>query len=228
MWAGARGIRSTEPAAEPAGWASTRTLWLALAVLASFRVLYNVLLGGTGDVAYASVLGANGIHHGWPLYWTGGNHLDAYGPAMYLSYVPFELLFPDKNWAWNTLPAAHAAAIAFDLLTLGGLIMLGQRLRDGQGGTRLGVVLALGWAANPWTLQHLDISSNDGLIALLLVALLLAASSPWLRGSLLGWAVAAKFAPLALAGLFCFSTDRVRRVRTLWVFGAAWRSPPAC
>jgi hypothetical protein len=221
VWAGARGTRSREPAAEPAGWASTRTLWLALGALAAARVLYNLLLGGTGDVAFASVIGANGIHHGWPLYWTGSNHLDAYGPAMYLSYLPFELLFPDNGWAWNALPAAHAAAITFDLLTLGGLILLGRRLKDGPVGTRLGVVLAIGWAANPWTLQPLDVSSNDGLIALLLVALLLAASSPWLRGSLLGWAVAAKFAPLALAGLFCFSADRERPARTLVVFGAA-------
>jgi hypothetical protein len=221
VWVGARGARSTAPANEPAGWASTRTLWLALGALVTARVVYNLLLGGTDDVAFASVIGANGIHHGWSLYWTGANHLDAYGPAMYLSYVPFEQLFPDNGWVWNALPAAHAAAITFDLLTLGGLVLLGRRLKAGQGGTRLGVVLALGWAANPWTLQALDVSSNDGLIALLLVALLLAATSPWLRGSLLGWAVAAKFAPLALAGLFCFGTDRERRPRTLVVFGAA-------
>jgi hypothetical protein len=221
VWAGARGARSAVSAAAPARWASTRTLWLALGALVITHVLYNLLLGGTGDVAFASVIGANGIHHGWPLYWTGSNHLDAYGPAMYLSYLPFEMLFPDNAWAWNTLHAAHAAAITFDLLTIGGLILLGRRLKAGDGGTRLGVVLAVGWAANPWPLQSLDVSSNDGLIGLLLVAVLLAATSPALRGSLLGWAVAAKFAPLALAGLFCFGTDRQRRVRTLVVFGAA-------
>ena len=221
LWAGARGTRAIEAPAAPAAWAGMRTLWLALGALAIARVLYNLLLGSTGDVAFASVIGANGIHHGWPLYWTGANHLDAYGPAMYLSYVPFELLFPDNGWVWNALPAAHAAAIMFDLLTLGGLVLLGRRMRGGEGGTRLGVVLALGWAATPWTLQPLDLSSNDGLMALLLVGLLLAATSPWLRGSVLGWAVAAEFAPLALAGLFCFGSDRDRRARTLVVFGPA-------
>jgi hypothetical protein len=51
--------------------------------------------------------------------------------------------------------------------------------------------------------------------------MLLAATSPLLRGSLLGWAVAAKFAPLALAGLFCFGADKMRRARTFVVFGGA-------
>ena len=32
---------------------------------------------------------------------------------------------------WDDLPAAHGAALAFDLLTLGGLVLLGMRLRRG-------------------------------------------------------------------------------------------------
>jgi hypothetical protein len=220
-WVGLRRAQASRPSCEPAAWASARTLWTALAVLLIARALYNLLLGDASDVAFASVIGANGIHHGWPLYAPGNAHLDTYGPAMYLSYLPFEVLFPDPNWLWNWLPAARAAAITFDVLTASGLILLGRRLRSGEGGTRLGVVLALGWAANPWTLQPLAVTSNDGLIALLLVAVLLAASSPIVRGTLLGWAVAAKFAPLALAGLFCFSTDRVRRPRALILFGTS-------
>ena len=43
------------------------------------------------------------------------------------------------------LPAAHGAAIFFDLLTLAGLYLLGRRLR----GNSLGVVLAYCWAAYP-------------------------------------------------------------------------------
>ncbi len=220
-WVGVRRVRVGWVSREPAAWASPRTLWIALGALLVARALYNLLLGDTSDVAFASVLGANGIHHGWPLYWPGNAHLDTYGPAMYLSYLPFEVLFPDPNWVWNWLPAAHAASITFDALTVGGLILLGRQLKRGEGGTRLGLVLALGWTANPWTLQPLAASTNDGLIALLLVALLLAASSPLIRGTLLGWAVAAKFAPLALAGLFWFSTDGVRRPRSLILFGAA-------
>lgn len=220
-WVGVRRVLVGGVRREPAAWGSPRTLWIALGALLLARVLYNLLLGDTSDVAFASVLGANGIHHGWPLYWPGFAHLDTYGPAMYLSYLPFEMLFPDANWVWNWLPAAHAAAITFDALTVGGLILLGRQLKRGQGGTRLGLVLALGWTANPWTLQPLAASTNDGLIALLLVAVLLAATSPLIRGTLLGWAVAAKFAPLALAGLFCFSTDGTRRPRSLILFAAA-------
>jgi hypothetical protein len=218
-WVGLRRVGADQPVSAPAGWANPRTLWIALGVLLVARALYNLLLGAASDVAFATVIGANGIHHGWPLYSPGNAHLDTYGPAMYLSYLPFEVLFPDPNWLWNWLPAARAAAVTFDVLTAGGLILLGRQLRSGEGGTRLGVVLALGWTANPWTLQPLSVTSNDGLMALLLVAVLLAASSPIVRGTVLGWAVAAKFAPLALAGLFCFSTDRVRRPRALILFG---------
>jgi hypothetical protein len=220
-WVGMRRVQAGRLRREPAAWASMRTLWIALGALLVARALYNLLLGDTSDVAFASVIGANGIHHGWPLYSPGNAHLDTYGPAMYLSYLPFEVLFPDPTWVWNWLPAARAAAITFDALTAAGLILLGRQLKRGEGGIQLGLVLALGWTANPWTLQPLTATSNDGLIALLLVAVLLAASSPIMRGTVLGWAVAAKFAPLALAGLFCFSTDRVRRPRTLVLFGAA-------
>lgn len=221
LYVGVRRARTRQWAPEPAEWASSRTLWMALGALVLARLLYNLLLGDTTDVSYASVLGANGIHHGWPLYWPGSDHMDAYGPTMYLSYLPFEFLFPDPDWLWNGLPAAHAAAITFDVLTVGGLIQLGRQLKPSEGGTRLGLILALAWTANPWTLQPIAESTNDGLVALMLVAVLLAASSPALRGSLLGWVVAAKFAPLALAGLFCFSTDRERRPRALILFGAA-------
>ena len=55
---------------------------------------------------------------------------DVYGPFNYLAYVPFEAIFP-WNGHWGDVPAAHAAAIAFDLLTALGLVALGRRLRAG-------------------------------------------------------------------------------------------------
>ena len=52
---------------------------------------------------------------------------------------------------WDDLPAAHGAAIAFDLLTIGALLLLGRALRPGREGTALGVALAYAWAAYPYT-----------------------------------------------------------------------------
>ena len=51
---------------------------------------------------------------------------DTYGPVAYLAYVPAVLAF---GWSgrWDALPAAHAAAIAFDLLALAGLAVVGAR-----------------------------------------------------------------------------------------------------
>ena len=46
------------------------------------------------------------------------------GPVNYLLYVPFEQALP---WSgrWDDLPAAHGAAISFDLLVIAGLLLLG-------------------------------------------------------------------------------------------------------
>jgi len=61
--------------------------------------------------------------------------------------VPFEQLF---GWSgrWDDLPAAHAAAIAFDLLAMALLFLIGRRVR----GPSLGVALTYAWAAFPFTL----------------------------------------------------------------------------
>jgi hypothetical protein len=136
----------------------------------------------------------------------------------YLFYVPFEQLM---RWSgtWDDLPAAHGAAIAVDLLVIGGLLLLGRRLRPGREGTALGVALAYGWAAYPYTSFVLESNSNDSFVALACVAALLAFTTARreLAGVWSGVAVAlgaaAKFVPLALAPLFA-------RRAPLW-FGAA-------
>jgi hypothetical protein len=151
------------------------------------------------DVGYAGVIGADKLVHGKPLYghWPKDNAQgDTYGPVAYYAYVPFRAIF---GWSrsWDTLPAAHAAAIAFDLLTLIGLFFLGRRIR----GPTLGVVLAFAWAAYPFTLWALSSNTNDSLVALLaVVALLVITSAParGVAGALVGLT---KFAPLALAPL---------------------------
>ena len=63
---------------------------------------------------------------------------DTYGPTAYIVYVPFvlTLLWSGK---WDSLPAAHATAIAFDLLVVLGLFLVGRRFggQSPRGGARV-------------------------------------------------------------------------------------------
>src|SRR5581483_2978896 len=95
--------------------------WLTVAVvfLVGFRVGLNVTNSNVIDVGYAGVIGADRLIHGKPLYghWPHDNASgDTYGPVNYYAYVPARLIFGWKG-VWDDLPASHAAAIAFDLLT---------------------------------------------------------------------------------------------------------------
>ena len=205
---GLRGSGDEGPLAARGG---TRFLAGALIGLVAARVVANLLLGGVGDIGYASVYGASNIHDGWPLYVADHNHLDTYAPITYLAYLPFEAIFPLHNLRHDYLPAAHAAAIAFDLLSVAGLLLLGRRLRAGEGGRRLGLVLAFAWAASPFTFLNLMANTNDGLVPLFVIWALVAIASPVRRGLLIGLGAAAKFAPLALAGLFATANGDRRR-----------------
>jgi hypothetical protein len=127
---------------------------------------------------------------------------DTYGPVNYLLYVPFEQAM---RWSgrWDDLPAAHGAAIAFDLLTIGVLLLLGRALRTGREGTALGVALAYAWTAYPYSAFALETNSNDTLVALACACALLAFArrSAVATGIGVGLGAAAKFGPLALAPL---------------------------
>jgi hypothetical protein len=176
--------------------------WLAVALifLVGFRVGLNVTNSNVIDVGYSGVIGAHRLVHDQPLYgvWPTDNaHGDTYGPVNYYAYVPFERAFPWSG-SWDDLPAAHAAAIAFDLLTIVALFFLGRRIR----GPSLGIVLAYCWAAFPFTLYVSSTNGNDSLVALLVVCTLLVAARPPVRGALAALAGLTKFAPLALAPLF--------------------------
>ena len=150
------------------------------------------------DVATASVLGAYKILHGQSIYYFSLGHGDTYGPINYLAYVPFEWIWPGN---WGYLPAARAATITFDLLTIGGLVLVGMRLRGGRDGLRLGLLLAWLFAACPWSLLDVEKSTNDGLVALMVVLTMLALSKPVRRGVLVGLGAAAKFFPAVLLPL---------------------------
>jgi Glycosyltransferase family 87 len=186
---------------------SVRVLAVGLVALVGARVALSLASSTVVDVGYASVIGAHRIAAGQPLYYASAAHGDTYGPIAYLAYLPFELLFP-WHGAWNYLPSAHAASIVFDLVTVGGLVTLGRRLRGGREGWRLGLALGWAWSACPFTLLALMMHTNDGLVAMLSVLSLLAFASPAARGALLGLAAAAKFAPAALLGLYAGQRDR--------------------
>jgi hypothetical protein len=186
--------------------------WLAvgLVFLIGFRIGLNVTNSNVIDVGYSGVIGAHKLVHGESLYaseWPRDNASgDTYGPVNYLAYVPFERIFP---WSgrWDDLPAAHLAAVVFDLLTIACLFLLGRRIR----GPSLGIVLAYAWAAFPFTLYATATNSNDALVALLLVVTLLLAGRPAARGAGVALAGLTKFAPLALAPLFARTPRDMRR-----------------
>jgi Glycosyltransferase family 87 len=168
-------------------------------------------------------------------------HGDTYGPVVYMAYVPFRAAF---GWSgrWDDLPAAHSAAVAFDLLTIVGLFALGMLIR----GPDLAWLLAYAWAAFPFTLFTLESDSNDSLVALLVVLALVAAARGCLartapvglsdrrgrrrerlaaagRGVAIALAGLTKFAPLGLAPLFWRGTApgwRPQRERIVFAVSA--------
>jgi hypothetical protein len=103
---------------------------------------------------------------------------DTYGPVAYLAYVPAYLLL---GWdgKWDELPAVHLTAIAFDLLALALVGLVGLRF----GGYRLGVTLAFAWAAYPFTQYVLSSNTNDAIPPALLLLGFLFVGSPWARGA---------------------------------------------
>ena len=211
LWAGFR-ARETSARVFPVIPAA----WLALAVLflAGFRVALNMADSSVIDVGYSGVIGAHRIATGHGLY-SGrfspdDEHGDTYGPVNYLLYLPFERVF-GFDGHWGDLPAAHAAAIAFDLLTLLGLFLLGRRMRAGPQGFELGVALAFAWVAYPYTDFALQSNSNDSAVAMLVTWALVALSSAPVRGALVAMAAAAKFAPAALVPLLVRGRSVSRR-----------------
>jgi hypothetical protein len=215
------GLRRGAP---PGGHRPLRLLvpvgWLAIAVifLIGFRVALNVTNSNVIDVGYAGVIGADRIVDGSPLYGafpSDNASGDTYGPVAYLAYVPFEQA---KSWTgrWDDLPAAHAAAITFDLLACLLLFLIGRRVR----GPDLGVLLAYAWVTYPFTLYALMSNSNDTLVGVLVLAAVWAAGSAPGRGAFVALAALTKFAPLALAPLF--ATHGGLRLRTLSAYAAGF------
>jgi hypothetical protein len=132
---------------------------------------------------------------------------DTYGPVSYLAYVPATLVWP---WSgkWDSLPAAHATSIAFDLLVVLALVLVGLRF----GGRRLAVLLAFAWAAYPFTAYTLNANTNDAIMPALLLLGFWLVTSDWARGAAVALAGWAKFGALIVAPLWAaYPTLELRR-----------------
>jgi hypothetical protein len=245
LWIGFRRAGRIGGAGE--GLRPSAPVWLLAAlcvVLFGGRLAMNIADSGVIDVGYAGVIGADRITDAEPIYGSAAfpedNRTgDTYGPANYFAYVPFEQVFPWSG-SWDDLPAAHAAAIFFDLMTMIGLFALGRVVtRSGRRGAddpddeapaarrvriarrlgtwsplrpenRLAVTLLFAWLAYPYADFALQANSNDALLSALLVWSLVVFAQPLARGALLATAAMAKFAPLALLPLFAAGRRGIR------------------
>jgi hypothetical protein len=210
------GFRPRERRGPLVPYAPTALLVVGLVLLVGGRVALNVADSSVIDVGYASVVGADRIEQDLELYTDNEVHGDAYGPFNYVAYVPFERLWPTTG-EWDEVPAAHAAAIFFDLLVLLGLFLLGRQLRS----ARLGVALAFAWAAFPFSTYVLQSNTNDGLTAALIVFAVLALRSPAARGAITSLGVLAKFVVLPLVPLLAAGSGE-RRPRQVVTYGLAF------
>ncbi|HEY2543521.1 MAG TPA: hypothetical protein VGH92_10775 [Gaiellaceae bacterium] len=139
---------------------------------------------------------------------------DTYGPTAYEAYIPGFLAF---GWSgkWDSLPSVHFTSIAFDLLSILGLFLVGLRF----GGMRLAATLAFAWAAYPFTQYASNSNTNDAIMPCLLIYGFWLASRPVGRGvfaALSGWS---KFATLIVAPLWATYPDR--RPSTRFIAGFA-------
>lgn len=184
---------------------SSRILFVALVALVVFRIGLNVTDSNVVDVGYSGVIGAYRILHNQAPYGhmtSDDQNGDTYGPFNYLVYVPFVRALVWSG-SWDDLPAAHAAAIFFDLATIAGLYFAGRRLtRSRAAGNRLGLALAFGWAAYPYTTFVQNCNVNDAIVAAFMVWGFVLLKRVFASGILLGLSAQIKFFPAILGPLW--------------------------
>jgi hypothetical protein len=242
IWIGVRGRGSRSRLLWPA-W----VLLAAAVFLAGFRTMQNIETSNVIDVGYSGVIGAERIVHGeapWGHFPVEDNlkacgpaddsgeirdriqtngrcesanpQGDTYGPVAYEAYIPG---YAAVGWSgkWDSLPASHFTSIAFDLLSMLGLWLVGRRF----GGLQLAAALAFAWAAYPFTQYASSSNTNDTIMPCLLIYGFWLASSPVGRGvfgALAGWT---KFAALVVAPLWLTYPSRRPSGRFLAGFAAA-------
>ena len=243
VWSAWRG----GPGASRAVW-PIWLLAAATVFLAGFRIGLNVRDSNVIDVGYSGVIGAHRIVHGESPYGhmprqgdlracgpenadgeirervqtngrceSANERGDTYGPVAYEAYIPGYLLL---GWSgkWDDLPASHAAAIAFDVLALLGLFLLGRRF----GGARLAAQLPFAWAAYPFTQYVSSSNTNDAIMPVLLVFAFWFLTTPFARGAFLALAAWTKFAALVVVPLWAgYPEARWRPEKRLFAGGFA-------
>jgi hypothetical protein len=225
----------------------TWVLIAAVVFLAGFRIGLNHRSPDVIDVGYAGVIGAERIAHGQSPYGhfpveddrpacgpadssgeirnriqTNGRcesanpQGDTYGPVSYEAYLPGYLIF---GWSgkWDKLPAAHATAIAWDLICLLGLAFVGRRF----GGNHLAATLAFAWVAWPFTQYVSNSNTNDSIQPALLIWGFYFVTSPALRGVFAALSAWTKFAALLLLPLWS-GYPEARRPQSVRRFAAGF------
>jgi hypothetical protein len=220
----------------------------ATVFLLGFRIGLNVESSNVIDVGYSGVVGADRIVHGQSPYGhfpkegnlkpcgpadqdgeirdriqtngrceSANERGDTYGPVAYEAYVPAYLI---TGWSgkWDKLPAAHVTAVAFDLLCLIGLALVGFRF----GGVGLATTLAFAWAAWPFTQYVSSSNTNDALLPAFLIWGFWLVTSPVARGAATALAAWTKFAALLVVPLWASYPEPLRRPRAKVVFAAAF------
>ena len=141
---------------------------------------------------------------------------DTYGPVAYLAYVPAVVALP---WSgkWDALPAAHATSIAFDLLAVLGLFLVGRRF----GGAPLAAGLVFGWMTFPFTAYAMNSNTNDAIMPAILIWGFWLSTSSIARGAAIALSGWTKFATLLLAPLWLTYPDGLSR-RSALRFGSAF------
>ncbi len=242
VWIGVTGRGSPSRSVWPA-W----ILLAAAVFLGGFRIGLNVQASNVIDVGYSGVIGAERIVNGqapWGNFPIEGSlkacgpadasgetreriqtngrcesanpQGDTYGPVAYESYIPGYLIF---GWSgkWDSLPAAHFTSIAFDILCMLGLWLVGRRF----GGAQLAAMLTFAWAAYPFTQYASNSNTNDALLPCFLIWGFWLVSSPFSRGALCALSGLTKFASLIVAPLWLTYPGRRPSWRFLGGFAAA-------
>jgi hypothetical protein len=241
------GVRGSPPRASRPLW-PVWLLAAATVFAGGFRVGLNLRDSNVIDVGYAGVIGAQRIASGQSPYGhfpvedslkpcgpadrdgeirqriqangrceSANERGDTYGPVAYITYLPGYAFF---GWSgkWDDLPASHFTAIAFDLLCLVGLGLVGRRF----GGNRLGVTLAFAWAAYPFTQYVSSSNTNDSIMPAFLIWGFWLCTAPWARGALVALAAWTKFAALVVAPLWATYPEFRRSRRTALLFAGGF------